>query len=516
MKLSYRRTLLVGFAFFLICVFWQAYDSIIPKILTDKFGLSQFWSGVIMALDNILAVFLLPVFGAVSDRHKGRRGRRTPFIIAGTIAAAILFVGLSYVDTLQLAGIKDITAVCSEAEASPQRDEALMLLYDSGVTVSRADGQTLADIYGSGEEFVAAVNAGSADIAHIAAARQAYAWRTTCENPVVLAVFIALLLGVLISMAVFRSPAVALMPDVTPKPLRSKANAVINLMGTAGGILVLLLGILFGTGAPKNTLMPYTLFFMTISGVMLAALLIFVLFVREKQWAGEMLSRETDNDRRTDGGGKNGEADAAPKRKLSSGEFRSLCFLLASVALWFTGYNAVTSKYSVYAGEVLRLDFNTTLLVAQAAAIVSFLPVGFVATKVGRRKTILAGIIMLFIAFTSAAFLRAGSSVMIMNVLFALAGIGWATINVNSYPMVVELAKSGDVGRYTGFYYTASMSAQIVTPILSGALLTSVGMLTLFPYAAIFVALSFVTMLFVRHGDSRGFEVSPESMAEDI
>ena len=126
-----------------------------------------------------------------------------------------------------------------------------------------------------------------------------------------------------------------------------------------------------------------------------------------------------------------------------------------------------------------------------------------VASKIGRKKTILAGVVMLTAAFAIAAFMRAGSSVLLMNVLFALAGIGWATINVNSFPMVVEMCSGADIGKYTGYYYTASMAAQIVTPIFSGYLMDQMGMVVLFPYAAAFVALAFVTMVFVRHGDTK-------------
>lgn len=465
MKLNYKRTLAAGFAFFLICAFWQAYDNIIPKILTDKFGMPHVWSGAVMALDNVLAVFLLPIFGAVSDRHFGKLGRRTPFILFGTVAAAAGLVVLSIVDNIQLAHLGE---------------------------------------YGSPAE-------------------------TTAANPWILVLFMGILMIVLVSMSIFRSPAVALMPDITPKPLRSKANAVINLMGSAGGILVLALGIVFGTGKPENATMSYTVFFSVIAGLMLAALVIFLLTVREKKWAAEAekindaLDAETkkspekeSNDAKTGENAaktqKNAENSAnAPKNGgnsaksgLSRGEMKSLILILASVVLWYMGYNAVTSKYSVYAGDVLGLDYNLTLIVAQAAAIVSYIPVGIISSKLGRRKTILAGVCMLGAAFLAAAFINKGSSVIVMNLLFALAGIGWATINVNSYPMVVELAGSGDVGKYTGYYYTASMSAQIITPILSGAFLTYGGMRTLFPYAAIFVAGSFVTMLFVRHGDSKG------------
>ena len=497
MKLNYKKTILVGFAFFLILAFWQAYDTLVPKLLTDKFGMNQFYSGIIMALDNVLAVFMLPLFGAISDRHRGKRGRRTPFILVGTIVAAVLFVGLSFADSMQLTAISDISAVT--VEDSAERDAALSALYRADVTWEVWTGNpngpyetSLANIYGDEAQFLDAMHRGEVDLTHLTQARQVYAWQKTCENPVVLAVFIVLLLGVLIAMATFRSPAVALMPDVTPKPLRSKANAIINLMGTAGGILVLVLGIVFGTGKPANTLMNYTGFFMTISLIMLAALAIFLWRVKEPQWAAEAAAEDSGAADETAAGG-----------KLSAPEFRSLCFLLASVALWYMGYNAVTSKYSVYAGDVLGLDFNLTLIVAQAAAIVSYIPVGIIASKVGRKKTILAGVLMLGIAFGAAAFMGTGSNVWVMNGLFALAGIGWATINVNSYPMVVELARAGDVGKYTGYYYTASMSAQIVTPILSGACLDFIGMRTLFPYATIFVALAFVTMLFVLHGDSK-------------
>ncbi len=190
------------------------------------------------------------------------------------------------------------------------------------------------------------------------------------------------------------------------------------------------------------------------------------------------------------------------KRKLSKGELRSLILILSSVVLWFFGYNAVTSKYSVYAGQVLNLDYNTTLLVANVAALIAFIPVGMIASKIGRKKSILAGVVMLTTAFFVASFLRNGTPLWVMTMIFVLAGVGWATINVNSFPMVVELARGGDVGKYTGFYYTASMAAQTLTPVLSGLVIDGFGMDKLFPYATVFAALAFVTMLFVKHGDS--------------
>ena len=352
------------------------------------------------------------------------------------------------------------------------------------------------NVYGDEDSFVDHINEyGDNTSEWVTKARQAYAWKKTCENPVTLVVFIVILMGVLVSMSTFRSPAVALMPDVTPKPLRSKANAVINLMGSAGGIIVLVLGIVFGTGKTQNTLMSYTVFLMNVAFIMVLSLLIFMLTVKEVKWAAEAEKINDELDGVTE--------EEAEKHTLSKEEKRSLLFILASVVLWYMGYNAVTSKYSVYAGDVLGLDFNLTLIIAQAAAIISYIPVGIISSKLGRKKTILAGVFILGFAFAAASFMREGSNIWVMNTLFALAGIGWATINVNSYPMVVEMAKSSDTGKYTGFYYTASMSAQIVTPIFSGFFLTYVGMKTLFPYAAIFVFLAFVTMLFVKHGDSK-------------
>lgn len=498
MKLNYKRTILVGFAFFLISAFWQAYDATIPVILTNKFGMSQAWSGVIMALDNILAVFLLPLFGALSDKCSGSKfGKRTPFITIGTIVAAVALVALSFVDAAQLKNISDVAVIDDPA--------SLEVIYDT-----QADKELLTP---EGERFVlrdkftrdafieirsTGESGSNADYTnYVAPARQAYAAEKTAQSPTQLILFVILLLVILVAMAIFRSPAVALMPDVTVKPLRSKGNAVINLMGTAGGILVLVLGMVFATSAVKNSLMQYTVFYSVIAGLMLGALVIFLLTVRENAWVRQM--RE-DSIRY---GIEEDEPEAAQKRKLSAGEKRSLIFILASIALWYFGYNAVTSKYAVYAGNILQKDYNTTLLLAQAAAIVAYLPAGMVASKIGRKKTIMAGVALLTVAFGSAAFMRAGSPTWLMNVIFALAGVAWATINVNSFPMVVEMCSGGDTGKYTGYYYTASMTAQIITPMLSGILMDNMGMTVLFPYAAVFVALALGTMALVKHGDAR-------------
>ncbi len=502
MKLNYKRTICVGFAFFLICAFWQAYDNIIPKILTDKFGMAQGWSGVVMALDNVLALFMLPIFGALSDKCKSRFGKRTPYIVIGTIVAVVAFVGLSFIDGAQLAKIGDAAKMDEAGVQAVYADEQIV-----NATLKTHEGEeyVLSEKYSEADmkEIVGKAMQGdkealSAWDSYFVPARQAVAAKTTAQNRSILVLFMAVLLVTLVSMSIFRSPAVALMPDVTIKPLRSKANAVINLMGTFGGILVLALGIVFGTGKAPKAMMSYTLFFTVIAAVMVLALVVFLLTVKEPKFVQDM---EEESKRYGIDDGE--EDDGSGSRKLSRSELTSLLLILASVVLWFFGYNAVTSKYSVYAGKVLNLDYNTTLIIAQAAAIISYLPVGFIASKVGRKKTILAGVIMLAIAFGVASFLREGSSALLMNAMFALAGIGWATINVNSFPMVVELARGGNVGKYTGYYYTASMAAQVLTPIFSGFLMDALGLKILFPYATIFVILAFVTMIFVKHGDNK-------------
>ena len=148
---------------------------------------------------------------------------------------------------------------------------------------------------------------------------------------------------------------------------------------------------------------------------------------------------------------------------------------------------------------------STCLLVATAGAIVSYIPIGVAASKVGRRKTIMAGVILLASCFIAGYFLTTLFSSInpVMFVAFALVGLAWAAINVNSLPMVVEMCRGSDVGKFTGYYYTASMTAQVITPVLAGSLMKKISYQVLFPYAAFFVLLSFVTMCFVRHGDSR-------------
>lgn len=425
MKLDTKRTVLVGFAFLSICAFWQMYDNLVPLILTNTFHLNETISGAIMAADNVMALFLLPLFGGLSDKCTSRLGRRRPFILFGTLAAICLML-------------------------------LLPLFADS---------------------YHAAPGGGK------------------------IALFICVLGLLLVAMGTYRSPAVALMPDITPKPLRSKANAIINLMGAVGGILYLLITT-FLYHVKSETYVSFFPLFAIVAGIMAAALAVVMFFVNEP----ELVKKQQEYER------KHPEDDltehTAQGDTLPADVKKSLTFLLVSISLWFVGYNGVSTWFSVYAENIWGMSLgqaNTCLTIATGGAILSYIPIGTVASHIGRRKTIRFGALLLSGSFLAAFLLTMALEGFspVLYVLFLLVGLAWASINVNSLPMVVEMCKGSEVGKFTGLYYTFSMSAQIMTPIVAGWLLEHVDYKTLFPYAAIFVFASFVTMGFVKHGDNK-------------
>ncbi len=418
MKLNYKRTVLIGLAFLSISAFWQMYDNIIPLILKNTFGMGETVTGVIMAGDNVLALFLLPFFGALSDKVNTPIGKRMPFILMGTTMAVILLMILPFAD----------------------RTQNLVL-------------------------------------------------------------FVVALCVLLISMGTYRSPAVALMPDLTEKPLRSKGNAIINLMGAIGGVYTLvMIKVMVGGGERPN----YYPLFISVAVFMVVCVAILFLTIKENKLRSEMVEEE--------------EVVAdAPKTtaELPKEVKRSLIFLLMSVSFWFIAYNAVTTAFSRYATHVWGVEgggYANCLLVATVGAIVSYIPIGMISSKIGRKKTILIGIALLGSCFFAAAWFNQYHP--IMNVFFAIIGFAWAAIGVNSFPMVVEMSAAAEVGKYTGYYYTFSMAAQVITPILSGALLEHVSYRTLFPYAVFFTIVAFCTMSMVKHGDSR--PVQKKSMLENF
>ena len=424
MKLSIKRTTLIGLAFMSILAFWQMYDQVIPYILENTFHMSTLLANSIMSIDNILAIFMLPLFGALSDKTKSPLGKRTPYILFGTIIASTLLIFLGIFTNMQS-----------------------------------------------------------------------------------LTPFLITLFLLLFTMSTYRTPAVAYMPDVTPKPLRSKANAIINLIGYIGGIFsTILMMFLLKSETLENGEKVYASgqsflpVFVIVSLFMLFSVLILVTTVKENKLLKEVAHEMEDHQEIKE------ELSEKPKNKLSPDVFKSLVFVLVSVFFWFMAYNAVTTAFSRYCINILGADLGTSsgyLLTATIAAIAAFVPLGTVSERLGRKKTVLLGIVLMTVCYLIAIFLT--NATPIIYVLFSVVGIGWAAINVNSYPMVVEMSSGSDVGKYTGFYYTFSMAAQITTPLLSGLLIDVLpfGYRTLFPYACICSVISFVTMIFVRHGDTK-------------
>lgn len=511
MKLNTKKTIYVGIAFLIISMFWQVYDTVIAQILINSFGLNQTTSGIVMALDNVLALFLLPIFGSLSDKTNTKRGKRTPYIFWGTIAAAVLVTGVALFDNAQVnalnkAGVEPVVTETMEQTNSyeivvKQNNELVKVTVSYNEEKERftfdskdKDGNPTVERYIGSKYYVyegvkygekeLAVNERSKDVAIVR------------NNNIFLFVgVVGVLLLVLIAMATYRTPAVSLMPDVTVKPLRSKANAIINLMGTAGGIISL--GFLAVLNKQYQSTIPT---FACLSVLMIVGLGIFLWKVNEPKLVEERIKEENEYGIEDN---KEEVVEEVKDEKMPKDVRRSFILILLSIVFWFFGYNAATSKFSVYAVNILGTSFTTPLLVAQAAAVVAFIPIGIIASKIGRRKTILIGITILFTAFVLGS-LANEETIFLIYLTMGLAGIGWATINVNSYPMVVEMAKGNNVGKYTGYYYSASMFAQICTPILSGIIMDATGtMAVLFPYCAVFVALAFCTMFFVRHGDSK-------------
>lgn len=478
LKLNMKRTFLVGLAFMSIMLFWTMYDTLVAKMLVDNFGLNQTFSGFIMALDNILALFLLPLFGRISDKTRTKLGKRTPFIIIGTLAASILFVSIAFFDLYQQIAVTK---------------HGFSLIESIGTAENPLYRFTLGtEVYTDKVRSALATERA-----------QLIFQQVTKQQPGLLIGFIVVLFFVLVAMGIYRSPAVSLMPDVTPKPLRSKANAVINFMGTMGGAFAYVLVFLLAS-SPIFDKTGYVATFATTSLLMLLLIAIFVATVKENAWYKEMV--EITEKYHLDSLDIDDEgldvSQHIDDEKMPKDVRRSFILILSAVVLWFMGYNAATTKFSVYAFNHLGLEqFSLPPLIGIITAALAFIPIGYISQKIGRRRMILFGIVVLTIALGSAVFIT-GETKVLMYIIMGLVGISWASINVNSYPMVVEMSRHGNIGVYTGYYYSASMSAMIITPILSGALMDITGWYpVLFIYSAVFMGLAFIPMYFVKHGE---------------
>lgn len=431
MKLNKSQTILIGFAFLAISAFWQMYDNVIPLILTNTFKMRDSFQGVIMSLDNVLALFLLPFFGTLSDKTHTKIGKRMPFILGGTAIASVLAI--------------------------------LIPLIDNSYAASA-----------STSKFV---------------------------------MFVVILGLLLVAMGIYRSPAVALMPDLTPKAYRSQGNAIINLMGALGAIFILIVSAVLYSDSKVSGLshVNYVPLFGIVVGIMVLSVVILFCTINENKIAAT-LPKEDDEiitERKSTGSDTGSVFKTMPKAMR-----RSFFGILFSVAFWYMGYNAVTSSFTKFAQKEWGMELGSAsmcLTIATAVAVLSYIPVGFISSKIGRKKSIIGGVLILCGSFAGlfVCSLTLDSFVTPMYILLALIGFSWAAINVNSLPMVVEMATEDEIGKFTGYYYSFSMAAQVATPILSNLLLDFVSYKTLFIYASLFVFFSFLTMLLVQHGDNK-------------
>lgn len=632
LKLDYPQTFKVGFAFAIIMLFWTAYDFVVPLLLEHAYGLPSWARGLIMGLDNLLSLFMLPLFGKLSDNAKGKLvkkwGRRTPFIVIGTVCAVVLMVFVPVATLKQQAKAQDLTAsieaklnddtfmqplledwydnAVAGKEGSANycdltylnnnkvtRDQFVSLRFDSkmeskkavlnmlGATTYYYDGEVVEDLSATsptGKTYQEIVDSNAAYKKYVAAGMNNYISNEVHEKCTKaedgsgiksLVVYMVILLLVLIAMATFRSPAVALMPDVTPKPLRSQANAIINLCGGIGGAIAFLIYtiVLFG-----QRLENYVIIFGSVAAGMLLLLAGFLALVNERKmvakcqeickkyeiddfadgenpeaekFAEELIAEgdaEYNLDSKPDGetqeliDGTQKEEIApetlefaqqvventkkkrqflkelwAGKSDLEKGRLKSFLLILASIFMWFMGYNAVSSNLSIYTTKSLNLSAGIASIisgVSMGISAIAFIPVGYMAAKIGRRKSIMIGFGMAVVSFVLICFsVRPSDKAAVPAVLFALfyliAGFGLIIANVNTFPMVTELSTAETVGQYTGYYYVATMSAQAITPAIGGAIMDAGGNQYLFLYSAVCIVIAIVLMLFVKHGDSK-------------
>ena len=418
LKLNVKRTTYIGLAFFTILMLWQVYNYYAPLFLEDlliaKFGGTPeeyaYIIGAIMAADNLFGLFMLPIFGNLSDKTNTKYGKRMPFIVIGTVLAAIIF-------------------------------PLIPVFY---------------------------------------------------LNSSLVGIFVTMGLTLLV-MNMYRNPAVALMPDITPKPLRSKANGIINLVGYLGAIFAGALPMVLGE--PDTATHAAVLPFILTSVLMIMAMVTLFIKIKENKIAEEVKEEMAIGEQLAET-----NEVVSEDKELSKNDKYNLYILIASTFFWFFGFNAIESFGSLYASNVFGNDsvWGTVVIVLTICSMLSFVPAGMLADKIGRKNTVLIGLAAIIVAAGCCSFFKSYNVLILL--LIAVCGIGWAMINCNSYPMVVEISNKNNIGKYTGYYYTASMLAQTITPIFVGILFyfSNIGYLILFPYAAISMLVAAILVFTIR------------------
>lgn len=470
LKLNYKRTFLIGFAFFGILLLWQVYDSWCPTFLTDIFanrmyGLTsaqlkisdpakilnvQWLVGIIMACDNLVALILLPLFGNLSDKTKSPIGKRMPFILIGTAVSALAFPFIP------------------------------LFFHNNSIGG-----------------------------------------------------MIAMMIIVLVFMMMYRNPAVALMPDITPKPLRAKANGVINIMGYLGGAFATVLGIFLKLSDYINVtdraqkMWIIEIPFIVASVLMVISALVLFFTIRENKLAEELKEDMEEGERQA--AIENPVTDDGP---MSDANKRMLLAILAAEFLWFMADNAIGTYIGNYVIYYLNSVSSATMIltiIGGVASVVGFATAGIIADKIGRKWTISIGLMATFVALLIMIFVHPTGRVtgvngefafpMFLYIVWVIKGFGMALVHNCSFPMVVELCSSKKIGKFTGFYYTASMAAQTVTPVLLGFLFMRSGIWGALPiYSMILIALScIVFIIFVKNIKAKKVQNSKglEALGED-
>ena len=427
LKLNKKRTFLIGFAFFGILLLWQVYDSWCPTLLTEiiktKLGTAdelevQWLVGIIMACDNLAALILLPIFGALSDKTHTRIGKRMPYILVGTFVSAVAFPFIPLFFHLNKIGA-----------------------------------------------------------------------------------MIAMMAIVLLFMMMYRNPAVALMPDITPKPLRAKANGIINIMGYFGGAFATVLGMVFVLSKylkGEHNLMTIELPFVIASVLMVISAMVLFFTVRENKIEEEIKDELEEGERMA------AIADPVNDNKPMSKANRIMLFaILGAEFLWFMSDNALgtyLNNYVFYAMGAATSNTSMMVIAGGLASVIGFATAGFIADKVGRKWTISAGLSLTVLGLILMCFIKASTTVLdsglkafpkLLLVVWVIKGYGMALVHNCSFPMVVELCSSKKIGKFTGYYYASSMAAQTVTPVLLGLILRASGAWRVLPiYATILTVAS--------------------------
>ena len=418
MKLSVKKTLICGVPFLTIMLLWQVYNWMVPRylndFLADTISADKMVIGIIMALDNLFALFMIPLVAKLSDNCKSKLGRRKPYIIIGIILSSLFFCLMPYINE-------------------------------------------------SGNIWLLIAN-----------------------------IFL-----VLISMNVYRAPAVALMPDITPEENRSKANSFINILGGCGTAL----GVVLAMFLSKNN--QKLMFFIT-SGLMVACLIYIIFFLKEKKFVEEY--QETNQEQIEE---KINEEEITENRKESKANIIKMLF---GILFFFMSFNAIETFMSLYTEEVFTnmpiilggIDFGSLAIGGFGAGCFIFaIPAASLAEKFGRKMTVIGGAAVVALAYggiTIVSFL-VGFSYIIL-VLFLIGGLGYACVIINILPMVLEHSNVTNTGKYTGYYYTASMVAQSITPALAGLFLSKLifgKMIYLFPYAIVFIIFSIIAFALVNN-----------------